>query len=42
MNYGKRGRESGAGTPGLGPFRASSDLQLVPIRSSHCLKRCRA
>lgn len=26
------GRESGAGTPGLGPFRASSDLQLVPIR----------
>ncbi len=26
------GRESGAGTPGWAPFRASSDLQLVPIR----------
>ncbi len=26
------GRESGAGTLGWAPFRASSDLQLVPIR----------
>lgn len=26
------GRKSGAGTPGWAPFRASSDLQLVPIR----------
>lgn len=32
MNYGKTPEESGAGTHGLGPFRASSDLQLVPIR----------
>lgn len=32
MNYGKTPEESGAGTLGWAPFRASSDLQLVPIR----------
>ncbi len=42
MNYGKTPEEKAVLERRLGPFRASSDLQLVPIRQLALFKRCRA